>query len=346
MAPRVVRLMDGCSREERQGSWCAPLVIFASFEETDKSSDWFTSVSIHPASLRASHGGSSQRGLSALRMRLRRRRGQTERSERGSSRSVARAREDRTKKKTFVGERLVRSASSAAETHLGLFFQPDVAVLEQPVEVVRAHGFRFPLVRVVHEVLHAAHRRDGAHDDGERREGLERLRLVFSRDDGATECRRRGGKARGQRGGGIRSGFGRRCVPCARASEDATSPRRVVVARVSAPRPSRGCSARRRGVPCAVLFRLARRGGGVGARSDASIRLRGSVACERRDHRSTSDVRDAARLGMTRGSDRENKHGQTVIEGKSPKSGASLSPTLGSRGGRERVSCHTLREFD
>ena len=185
MAPRVVRLMDGCSREERQGSWCAPLVIFASFEETDKSSDWFTSVSIHPASLRASHGGSSQRRLSALRMRLRRRRGQTERSERGSSRSVARAREDRTKKKTFVGERLVRSASSAAETHLGLFFQPDVAVLEQPVEVIRAHGFRFPLVRVVHEVLHAAHRRDGAHDDGERREGLERL-LWTSRDDGAT----------------------------------------------------------------------------------------------------------------------------------------------------------------
>jgi hypothetical protein len=76
----------------------------------------------------------------------------------------------------------------SAATHLGLFFQPDVAVLEQPVEVVRAHGFRFPLVRVVHEVLHAAHRRDGAHDDGEGREGLERLRLV-SRDDGATARR-------------------------------------------------------------------------------------------------------------------------------------------------------------
>ena len=293
---------------------------------------------------RVARRGTSQRGLSALRFQWERRRGQTKRSERGSSRSAAR--EWEADEKRHFDDRFAGSASSTAATHLGLFFQPDVAVLEQPVEVVRAHGFRFPLVRVVHEVLYAAHRRDGAHDDGERREGLERLRLVFSRDDGATECRRRGGKARGQRGGGIRSGFGRRCVPCARASEDATSPRRVVVARVSAPRPSRGCSARRRGVPCAVLFRLARRGGGVGARSDASIRLRGSVACERRDHRSTSDVRDAARLGMTRGSDRENKHGQTVIEGKSPKSGASLSPTLGSRGGRERVSCHTLREFD
>ena len=299
---------------------------------------------------RAAQRGISQRGLSALRFKWGRRRGQTKRRERGSSGSAAPRRRAKKKKKKpfgarfgFASRRRVCFAPSTAKTHLGLVFQPDVAVLEQPVEVVRAHGFRFPLVRVVHEVLHAAHRRDGAHDDGERREGLERLRLVFSRDDGATECRRRGGKARGQRGGGIRSGFGRRCVPCARASEDATSPRRVVVARVSAPRPSRGCSARRRGVPCAVLFRLARRGGGVGARSDASIRLRGSVACERRDHRSTSDVRDAVRLGMTRGSDRENKHGQTVIEGKSPKSGASLSPTLGSRGGRERVSCHTAR---
>ena len=106
------------------------------------------------------------------------------------------------KEKTFWCTLRVCFAPSTAKTHLGLVFQPDVAVLEQPVEVVRAHGFRFPLVRVVHEVLHAAHRRDGAHDDGERREGLERLRLV-SRDDGATA--RREGMC-GQRGAGGASG--------------------------------------------------------------------------------------------------------------------------------------------
>jgi len=95
---------------------------------------------------------------------------------------------EKKRKNLLVNELFVRFAASTAKTHLGLVFQPDVAVLEQPVEVVRAHGFRFTLVRVVHEVLHAAHRRDGAHDDGERREGLERLRLV-SRDDGATARR-------------------------------------------------------------------------------------------------------------------------------------------------------------
>ena len=126
----------------------------------------------------------------------------------------------------------------SAATHLGLFFQPDVAVLEQPVEVVRAHGFRFPLVRVVHEVLHAAHRRDGAHDDGEGREGLERLRLV-SGDDGATErTARREGARSARRGEAFRVRAVTRAETRVR-TKTRDFPRRVVVAR-SAPRPSRG----------------------------------------------------------------------------------------------------------
>ena len=205
------------------------------------------------------------------------------------------------KKKPFpFGELFVCFAPSTAKTHLGLVFQPDVAVLEQPVEVVRAHGFRFPLVRVVHEVLHAAHRRDGAHDDGEGREGLERLRLV-SGDDGATERdgaegRRGVSAARGDVSGSSGNARGR-----ARANEDARFP---APGRRRSVRPAavEGFVVQsRRGVPCAVLFRLARRGGGFGARSDASVRLRGSGACERRDHRSASDVRLDARLGMARG---------------------------------------------
>lgn len=221
--------------------------------------------------------------------------GQTKRRERGRCRSATPARVKKNKKQ----KKPLANASSAA-THLGLFFQPDVAVLEQPVEVVRAHGFRFPLVRVVHEVLHAAHRRDGAHDDGEGREGLERLRLV-SGDDGATE---RDG-AEGRRGvsaarGGV-SGSSGDARGRARANEDARFP---APGRRRSVRPAavEGFVVQsRRGVPCAVLFRLARRGGGFGARSDASVRLRGSGACERRDHRSASDVRLDARLGMARG---------------------------------------------
>ena len=203
-------------------------------------------------------------------------------------------------KKPLANASLRRASRRLRQTHLGLFFQPDVAVLEQPVEVVRAHGFRFPLVRVVHEVLHAAHRRDSAHDDGEGREGLERLRLV-SGDDGATERdgaegRREVSAARGRVSGSSGDARGR-----ARANEDARFPapgrRRSVC-----PAAVEGFVVQsRRGVPCAVLFRLARRGGGVGARSDASVRLRGSGACERRDHRSASDVRLDARLGMARG---------------------------------------------
>ena len=93
-------------------------------------------------------------------------------------------------------------------------------------------------------------------------------------------------------------------------------PRRVVVAQSFPPHGRRGDrSASRRGVPYAVLFRRARRGGAVGARGDASVRTRGSGEGERRDHRSTRNVRDAARLGMKRGCDRENTHAQTVIEG-------------------------------
>lgn len=127
------------------------------------------------------------------------------------------------KKKPLANASLRRASRRPRRTHLGLFFQPDVAVLEQPVEVVRAHGFRFPLVRVVHEVLHAAHRRDGAHDDGEGREGLERLRLV-SGDDGATERdgaegRREVSAARGGVSGSSGDARGR-----ARANEDARFP--------------------------------------------------------------------------------------------------------------------------
>lgn len=147
----------------------------------------------------------------------------------------------RTKKNKKNKKPLANASSGfapSAATHLGLFFQPDVAVLEQPVEVVRAHGFRFPLVRVVHEVLHAAHRRDGAHDDGEGREGLERLRLV-SGDDGATErTARREGARSALRGEAFRVRAVTRAETRVR-TKTRDFPRRVVVAR-SAPRPSRG----------------------------------------------------------------------------------------------------------
>lgn len=148
----------------------------------------------------------------------------------------------RRNKKNEKKKKPLANASSgfapSAATHLGLFFQPDVAVLEQPVEVVRAHGFRFPLVRVVHEVLHAAHRRDGAHDDGEGREGLERLRLV-SGDDGATErTARREGARSALRGEAFRVRAVTRAETRVR-TKTRDFPRRVVVAR-SAPRPSRG----------------------------------------------------------------------------------------------------------
>ena len=263
---------------------------------------FFTSDSIRPVRPRfVARRKASQRGLSALRFRRGRAFGSDEtRFERGRCRSATLAR----KKKNKKTKKPLANASSgfapSPATHLGLFFQPDVAVLEQPVEVVRAHGFRFPLVRVVHEVLHAAHRRDGAHDDGEGREGLERLRLV-SGDDGATE---RDG-AEGRRGvsaarGGV-SGSSGDARGRARANEDARFP---APGRRRSVRPAavEGFVVQsRRGVPCAVLFRLARRGGGFGARSDASVRLRGSGACERRDHRSASDVRLDARLGMARG---------------------------------------------
>ena len=152
------------------------------------------------------------------------RRGQTKRRERGRCRSATLARREKKQKKKPLANASVRRASRRLrQTHLGLFFQPDVAVLEQPVEVIRAHGFRFPLVRVVHEVLHAAHRRDGAHDDGEGREGLERLRLV-SGDDGATERdgaegRREVSAARGGVSGSSGDARGR-----ARANEDARFP--------------------------------------------------------------------------------------------------------------------------
>ena len=222
-------------------------------------------------------------------------------------------------KKTKKKKKPLANASSgfapSAATHLGLFFQPDVAVLEQPVEVVRAHGFRFPLVRVVHEVLHAAHRRDGAHDDGEGRERLERLRLV-SGDDGATERdgaegRREVSAARGGVSGSSGDARGR-----ARANEDARFP---APGRRRSVRPAavEGFVVQsRRGVPCAVLFRLARRGGGFGARSDASVRLRGSGACERRDHRSASDVHLDARLGMARGVTEKTSTGKQSSRGR------------------------------
>ena len=142
------------------------------------------------------------------------------------------------KKQKNLWRTLRRASRREAATHLGLFFQPYVAVLEQPVEVVRAHGFRFPLVRVVHEVLHAAHRRDGAHDDGEGREGLERLRLV-SGDDGATErTARREGARSALRGEAFRVRAVTRADARVR-TKTRDFPRRVVVAR-SAPRPSRG----------------------------------------------------------------------------------------------------------
>jgi hypothetical protein len=163
--------------------------------------------------------------------------GQTKRRERGRCRSVPPAKQKKRKKKKPLANASSGFAPSAA-THLGLFFQPDVAVLEQPVEVVRAHGFRFPLVRVVHEVLHAAHRRDGAHDDGEGRERLERLRLV-SGDDGATErTARREGARSALRGEAFRVRAVTRAETRVR-TKTRDFPRRVVVAR-SAPRPSRG----------------------------------------------------------------------------------------------------------
>jgi hypothetical protein len=91
---------------------------------------------------------------------------------------------------------------------------------------------------VVHEVLHAAHRRDGAHDDGEGREGLERLRLFR-----ATTARRSGTARReGARSALRGEAFRVRAVTRADArvrTKTRDFPRRVVVAR-SAPRPSRG----------------------------------------------------------------------------------------------------------
>ena len=164
--------------------------------------------------------------------------GQTKRRERGRCRSATPANQKKQKKKKKQLAKTSSGFAPSAATHLGLFFQPDVAVLEQPVEVVRAHGFRFPLVRVVHEVLHAAHRRDGAHDDGEGREGLERLRLV-SGDDGATErTARREGARSALRGEAFRVRAVTRAETRVR-TKTRDFPRRVVVAR-SAPRPSRG----------------------------------------------------------------------------------------------------------
>ena len=194
----------------------------------------------------------------------------------------------RKKNKKPFGALFVCFAPSTAKTHLGLVFQPDVAVLEQPVEVVRAHGFRFPLVRVVHEVLYAAHRRDGAHDDGERREGLERLRLV-SRDDGATA--RREGMC-GQRGAGGASGS------------------------YAATRAMRAC-ARRRGIslvgssslkafrPTAVEGIVVRPGGAYhvrfcfGARDAAGLLARGATLRSEREGRGTANGAITGRRGTS-----------------------------------------------
>lgn len=67
------------------------------------------------------------------------------------------------------------AVASHPVTHLRLVFQPQVPVLQKPVEVIEPNRFRFPFVRVVHQVLHAAHRGDGGDDDGERGEGFDGL---------------------------------------------------------------------------------------------------------------------------------------------------------------------------
>ena len=162
----------------------------------------YKSVSIRPASLRAPRSVAGQRGLFALRFKWGRRRGQTKRRERGSSGSAAPRRRQRKKKKKPFGElfgsasrRRRRKRTLASSFNLMSRYLSSLSKLSAPT------GFGFPSYAWCTRYYRRPPRM-ALHDDGERREGLERLRLV-SRDDGATA--RREGMC-GQRGAGGASG--------------------------------------------------------------------------------------------------------------------------------------------